>query len=96
MASKVKLTEAESVVLGALCTLPENCFQRIDGLRCERDVIRLSGLSFEWAMFKLRLRSLIEHRTFRQFWPSCQGMKSWRATTAGRVHLASSGKTSGE
>lgn len=93
MADKVKLTEAETTVLGALCTLPENCFQRIDGLRCERGVIRLSGLSFEWAMFKLRCRRLVEHRTFRQFWPSCQGMKSWRATPAGRAHLASSEKT---
>jgi hypothetical protein len=71
----------EDAVIRALGTLPIGVYQRIDGLMCEHVVLMADPIWFPrlrlWWMEK---RGLIESTRFRQFWPSCQGMKSYRLT----------------
>jgi hypothetical protein len=69
----------EDAVLMALGTLPKDYWQRVDGLMTEPVVLRLYPTWF--AAFRLRMlerRGLIESCRTRNFWPSCNGMKSYR------------------
>lgn len=69
----------EDAVIRALGTLPQGAYQRVDGLVCESVVLATYPVRFMrirlWLMEK---RGVIESYRFHQFWPSCQGMKSYR------------------
>jgi hypothetical protein len=74
-------TTFEQAIKQALGTLPPKAWQRVDGLMCEGVVLHLPDWRKRFARLRLWLmerRGEIESRKFRQFWPSCNGMKSYR------------------
>lgn len=69
----------EAAVLRALGTLPPGYWQRGDGLMCEGVVLACDQPWFpRLRLWLMERRGKIESRKLRQFWPSCQGMKSYR------------------
>lgn len=87
-----RLTEAQEKILMALCDMPEGCWQRVDGLKCEPGVIDLNWWQFKWALRRLSAAGLIDVQQFRQFWASCQKLKSYTATPAGRTAARAKGE----
>jgi hypothetical protein len=73
------MSQFEDAVIQALGTLPRGAYQRVDGLLCERAVRMAGPVGFPYLrLWLMEKRGLIESCRFRQFWPSCQCMKSYR------------------
>lgn len=69
----------EAAVLQALGTLPPGCWQRVDGLMCEGVVLATYPQWFpQLRLWILEKRGLVESRRTRSFWPSWDGIKSYR------------------
>lgn len=73
------MAQFEQAVLQALGTLPAGCWQRVDGLMTEMIVLRLYPTWFApLRLWLLERRGLVESCWTGSFWPSCNGMKSYR------------------
>jgi hypothetical protein len=78
------MSKFRNIILAALANVPEGYMQRIDGLRCEPNVI---DHDFWFFRFRLRLMEkdgLIVSRKTGSYWPSCDGMPSFALTDKGR------------
>ena len=77
------------VIVKALATVPEDRYQRVDGLRCEKHVIDYKFDFFEFRMRFLVREGLVKTIPSRSWWPSCDGMPCYALTDKGRELYAS-------
>lgn len=76
--------EGPQAVLCALSTVPPGCWQRIDGLRCETNVLRLSTRAFRWSVRLLKWRGHIRQGiALGAHW----SMPTYQITATGRASL---------
>lgn len=69
----------ENAVVAALMTLPKGYWQRVDGLMTEPVVMRTYPQWFaSLRLWLLERRGIILSRKTGSWWPSCQGMKSYK------------------
>lgn len=86
-------TVMETTVLPALATLKEGLWQRIDGIRCEPEVISVEIPFFAARMNLLVRRGLLEKERFdHSIFASANRLPYFRLTDKARVFLTESAK----